>query len=80
MPKSEEGYEKLVPPPFRSQQSQRGRQPVKILWRTLGSRISPIMREKLPKKLGEGKIGLGRVHEPQMTLPLHPFHFCPGSQ
>lgn len=38
------------------------------------------MGEKLPKKLGEGEIGLGRVLEPQMTLLLHLFHFCPVRQ
>lgn len=64
MYKSEDGCQKLVPPPFRSQQSQRCRQPVKILWRTLESRTSPIMGETLPKWLGEGKVGLGRVPEP----------------
>lgn len=40
--KSEDGYKKLVPPPIRSQHSQRCRQPVKTLWRILGSGVSPI--------------------------------------
>lgn len=71
MYKSEDGCQKLVPPPIRSQQNQRCRQPVKILWRTLGSRVSPTVEEKLPKRLSEGKLGLGRVPEPQMTLHLH---------
>lgn len=70
MYKSEDGYQKLVPPLIRSQQSQKYRQPVKILWRTLGSDLHS--REKLPKRLFEEKLGLGRVPEPQMTLHLHP--------
>ena len=49
---------------------------VKILWRTLGSRVSPTVGEKLPKRLGEGKVSLGRVPEPQMTLHLR---LCPVS-
>lgn len=56
MYKSEDGYQKLVPPLIRSQQSQRCRQPVKILWRTLGSRVSPTMGGELPKRLGEGEV------------------------
>ena len=77
MYKSEYGYQKLVPPPIRSQQHPRFRQPMKILWRTLGSRVSPTMGEKLSKRLGEGKLGLGRDPEAQMTLHLHRFHLCP---
>ena len=78
MPESEHGYQKWIPPSFRSQQSQRCRRPLKIFWRTLWSRISPIMGEKLPKKLSKGEIGLGRVPDPQITLHLYPFHLCPN--
>ena len=78
MPESEHGYQKWAPPSSRSQQSQTCRQPLKIFWRTLWSRISPIMGEKLPKKLSKGEIGLGRVPDPQITLHLYPFHLCPN--
>ena len=49
MPQSQHGFQKLTPPSFRAQQSQRRRQPLQILWRTLWSGISPTMGEKLPK-------------------------------
>lgn len=36
----------------------------------------PTIGESLLKRLSEGKVGLGRVPEPQMTLHLH---LCPVS-
>lgn len=65
--KSEDGYKKLVPPPIRSQHSQRCRQPVKTLWRILGSGVSPIRgRGSYRERLREARPWKGSG--PQKTL------------
>lgn len=74
MYKSEDGYQKLsLLQSDHSRAKDAGNQ-----WRFFGGLWGPIpmIGETLPKRLREGKLGLWRVTEPQMTLNLHLRSVC----